>query len=194
MVTTPWGPSSLVVRCLVTVLVDHRPQVHRVLSDVHHGGVVELEEGVGEHLPVRPALHLEGVPVGHLTEGVALNPEQHRAQVLPQRLARLGREVHEDEPGEGVTVHRHQSVVGLVEVEELSLLLCEGAGAVEAVPPPVVLADELPGGPARLFPGDVVPHEFVASVPADVVKGPDVLPVAHDDDRRVRDGLISLVK
>jgi hypothetical protein len=128
-----------------------------VLADVHHGCVVELHEGVGENtFQLERHSTSEGVPVGHLPEGVVLYPEQHRAQELAQRLARLLGEVHEDEPGEGVAVHRHQPVVGLVEVEELALLLREGAGAVEPVAPPVVLAGELTRRPARLLIGEVL--------------------------------------
>ena len=44
--------------------------------------------------------------------------------------------------------HGHEPVVGLVEVEELVLLLHERAGAVEPVAPAVVLAGELPAGAA----------------------------------------------
>src|SRR5581483_2017313 len=82
---------------------------------------------------------------------------------------------------------RHQAVVGLVEVEELALLLHEVEPAVEPVPPPVVLAGELPARAVDLFTGVVLPHELVAAVPADVVEGADgAVGVAHHDHRRTR--------
>ena len=46
-----------------------------------------------------------------------------------------------------------EPVVGLVEVEELALLLHERAAAVEVVLPAVVLAHELTTAPARLLRG-----------------------------------------
>ena len=161
---------DLVVRRLVAHLGDHGAEVPRMLADVHDRCVVELHEHVGEHLPVGATLDPEVVPVGHLVERVVLDAEEHRAEEVAQRLARLLGEVHEDEPGEHVAVHRDQRVVGLVEVEELALLLHERARAVEAVAPPVVLAGELARGAARLLAREVLPHELVAAVPADVVE------------------------
>ena len=134
---------DLVVRGLVPHLGDPGAEVGRMLADVYDGCVVEFHEGVREHLPVGAALDAEGVAVGHLVERVVLDPEQQGAEELPERLARVLGEVHEDEAGEHVAVHRHQAVVGPVEVEELPLLLRERAGAVEPVAPPVVLAGEL---------------------------------------------------
>ena len=46
-------------------------------------------------------------------------------------------------PSHTSTLHRREAVVGLVEVEELALLLHEGEVALEAVAPAVVLAGEL---------------------------------------------------
>src|SRR6185436_11018786 len=82
-----------------------------------------------------------------------------------------------------------ESVVGFVEVEELALLLHEGAATVEVVLPAVVLAHELATAPAGLLAREVLPHELVAAVATDVVKGADLaVLVAHDDDRCLRDG------
>ena len=52
-------------------------------------------------------------------------------------------------PSHTSRLHRHQAVVGLVEVEELRLLLDEGQRAVEVVAPAVVLAGELAARAAR---------------------------------------------
>ena len=83
---------------------------------------------------------------------------------------------------------RHQAVAALVEVEELALLLHEGEVAVEVVAPAVVLAGELPADAAGLLLREVVPHQLVAAVPADVVERLDLaVGGAHHDDRRVGD-------
>ena len=66
-----------------------------------------------------------------------------------------------------------QPVVGLVEVEELGLLLHERQRTVEAVAPAVVLAGELPARAARLLAREVVPHQLVSAVAADVVERAD---------------------
>ena len=50
-----------------------------------------------------------------------------RTEKLPERLAWLAVEVHEDEPRPHLAVHRYQAEVGLVEIEELTLLLHERA-------------------------------------------------------------------
>ena len=55
-------------------------------------------------------------------------------------MVSCGVEVHEDEPLPRLDPHRREAVVGLVEVEELILLLHEGEVALEAVAPAVVLA------------------------------------------------------
>src|SRR5207247_11441431 len=52
-------------------------------------------------------------------------------------------EVHEDPALPRLAAHRHQSERGLVEVEELGLLLHERQVAFEVVAPAVVLAGEL---------------------------------------------------
>ena len=79
--------------------------------------------------------------------------------------------------------------VGLVDVEELVLLVHERAAAVEAVAPPVVLARELPGDAAAVLGGLVGPHQFVAAVTAHVVKGAHLaVRVAGDEHRRARGG------
>jgi hypothetical protein len=81
---------------------------------------------------------------------------------------------------------RHQPVVALVEVEELPLLLHEGQLAVEVVAPGVVLAGELPAHTAGLLVRNVVPHQLVAAVAADVVERLDLPGCgAHQDDRGV---------
>ena len=99
-----------------------------------------------------------------------------------------GIDVDEDEPGPHVAVHRHQPEVDLVEVEELTFLLHERAGAVESVAPPVVLAGELARGAAGLVLREVRPDELVATVPADVVERADLaVLVADHHDRRLRD-------
>src|SRR5262249_48880573 len=73
----------------------------------------------------------------------------------------------------------------LVDAEELLFLLDEVQRAVEVVAPAVVLAGELPAGTADLFTGEVLPHELVPAMAADVVEGADlVVGVADDDDRR----------
>src|SRR5262249_32278229 len=76
----------------------------------------------------------------------------------------------------------------LVDVEELARLLHERAGTVELVSPAVVLAHELTAVPARLLAREVLPHELVAAVSADVVERAHLpLHVADHDDRRLRD-------
>ena len=179
---------DLVVRRLVAHLGDRGAELARMLADVHDRCVVELHEGVGEHLPIGATLDAELVAVGQPVERVVLDTEEHRAEELAQRLARLLGEVHEDEPREHVAVHGNQAVLGLVEVEELSLLLREGAGAVEPVAPPVVLAGELAGRSPRLLVRVVLPYELVAAVPAHVVERAYVVAVADHDDRGVRGG------
>ena len=163
----------------------------RPLAPVDNGRVVLLLEGVHEHLPVGGHLGPEPIARGQLVERIALHRGDHRAEELAQRLLvrRIGVvvEVHEDEPGPDIAVHRDEAVVGLVEIEELAFLLDEGAGAVESVTPAVVLAGELTRGAARLLARKVLPHQLVATVPADVVERADLISVAHDDDRRARD-------
>src|SRR5262249_47348432 len=104
-------------------------------------------------------------------EGVAFEGSDHRAQVVPQGLSGFASEVHEDEPGPGLAVHRGQAELVLAQIEELALLMHVGAPAVDAVPPAMVLADELSGAAAGLAMGRAFPQQFVAAVPADVVEG-----------------------
>src|SRR5262249_53101855 len=81
-----------------------------------------------------------------------------------------------------------EPVVGLVEVEELALLLDERAAAVEVVLPAVVLAHELAAAPRRFLAGIVLPDELVAPVAADVVERAHLaVETTHDDDRRLGD-------
>src|SRR5262245_4826320 len=54
---------------------------------------------------------------------------------------------------------------------EWDLLVHVRARAVEAVPPAMVLADELSGAAAGLVTGRAFPQQLVARVPADVVEG-----------------------
>ena len=70
-------------------------------------------------------------------------------------------------------MHRGQAELVPAQTEELALLVHVGACAVEAVPPAVVLADELPGVAAGLVTGRALPDQLVAPVPAHVVEGPD---------------------
>ena len=149
---------------------------------MHDRRVVLLLEGVHEHLPVGGHLGAEAVARGQLVERKVLDRGDHRAEERAQRLLALAVEVYEDEPGPDLAVHRDEAVVGFVEIEELTFLLDEGAGAVESVTPAVVLASELTRGAARLLARKVLPHQFVAPVPADVVERADLVPVAHDDD------------
>jgi hypothetical protein len=105
---------------------------------------------------------------------------------LREPLTRLVLQRDEDEARPDVAVHRDEAVVGLVQVEELTLLLHERAPAVELVLPAVVLADELAAAAARLLAREVGPYQLVAAVAADVVEGADLaVHAAHDDDRRV---------
>ena len=89
-----------------------------------------------------------------------------------QRLLGLLGEVDEDEALPDVAVDRDEAEVVLVEVEELALLLHEVQRTVEVVAPAVVLAGELPAGAVHLVAGEVVPHQLVAAVAADVVERP----------------------
>ncbi len=146
--------------------------------------MVELGEGVDEELPVAPDVGPVLVDLGHLAERVALDAGSEIAEVVAHRRGVVRVEVDEDEALPHLGLHGDQAVVGLVEVEELALLLHEGQRALEVVAPAVVLAGELTAGAARLFPGEVVPHELVAAMAADVVEAPDAaLLVAHDDHR-----------
>ena len=91
------------------------------------GCVVELGERVDEELPVAADLGAVLVHLRQLVERVALEALAELAEVLAQRRGVRGVEVHEDEPLPHVDLHRREAVVGLVEVEELRLLLHEGA-------------------------------------------------------------------
>ena len=91
-------------------------------------------------------------------------------------------------------MHRDEPVVGLVEVEELLLLLHEVQRAVEVVAPAVVLAHELAGDAARLLLREVVPDQLVAAVTADVVERPDLPVRPRTTTTEVRATASSLVK
>ena len=64
-------------------------------------------------------------------------------------------------PSHIVGLHRREAVVGLVEIEELALLLHEREVALEGVAPAVVLALELPARARGLLARVVLPHELV---------------------------------
>ena len=145
--------------------------------------MVELHEGVDEQLPVGPDLGAELVHLGHLAEGVLLDPGAESTHVLLQRFG-IVVEVDEHEAGPHLAAHRHQAEVGEVEVEELRLLLYEVERSVEVVAPPVVLARELAADTAGLLGRVVLPDEFVATVPADVVESPRLVTAVVDDDDR----------
>ena len=142
---------------------------------MQHGRVVELGEGVDVELPV--AVHVGPVLVDlrHLPERVPLETLCQLAEVVAQRRG-VGRvEVDEDEPFPGVDPDGREAVVGLVEIEELALLLHEGEVTLEGVAPTVVLALELPARPRHLFARVVLPDELVPAVSAHVVEGAHLL-------------------
>ena len=91
-------------------------------------------------------------------------------------------------------VHGPQSVRGLVDVEELRLLLHERQRALEVVAPAVVLAGELPAASPGLLIGKVIPHQLVSAVPADVVERPDLSSLPLTTITEDRAASISLVK
>ena len=153
------------------------------LLHVQHRRVVELGERVDEQLPVRVDLGPVGVGLGHLVEGIALQALREVAEVVGQRFGVVV-EVDEDEALPDLAAHRHQPVVGLVEVEELVLLLDEGQVALQAVAPGVVLAGELTAGAGHLLARIVVPHQLVSAVAAHVVERPDLVVGVLDDDHR----------
>src|SRR5262249_12365341 len=127
---------------------------------------------VAEDLPVAVVHRTERVAFGHCVEWIAFEGSDHRAEIGPQALAGLAREVHEDEPCPGLAMHRGEAEPILSELEELAFLVNVGARPVEAVPPAMVLAHELPGAPAGLLAGRAVPQQLVPAVPADVVESP----------------------
>ena len=143
VLTRRCGPEIDVRRRLEPRFLHRIRQVGRRLLRVQHGRVVELLEGVHIELPVRSDLGAVEPALGLLVERVVLQLRHVGAEEVDQVLLGLLRQIHEDEAGPHVAVHRHQAVVTPVEVEELLLLLHEGAGAVEVVTPTVVLADEL---------------------------------------------------
>src|SRR6185437_15542770 len=107
---------------------------------------------------------------------------------LSQRLLRRLGEVDEDEAFPHFTVHRHETVATLVEVEELVFLLDEGEIAIQVITPRVVLARELPAYTSGFFQRHVVPYQLVTAMAAHIVKRVDLTrPVAHQNDRRVDD-------
>src|SRR5262249_7451028 len=113
----------------------------------------------------------------------------HRPEKFTQPLSRVLIEVYEDEPVPYIAVHRAQTVLGFVEVEELRLLPHERQGAIGVVTPAVVLADELPTHSFGFLVRKVVPHQLVTAVAADVVEGPNHLVFALDHDDRHVGGL-----
>ena len=160
----------------------------RRLSVVQDGCVVELLEGVHVELPVGVDLGAVVPALGHLVERIALERGDHRTEELVERLLRrLAREVDEDEAVPDVAVHGDEAVVVLVDAEELTLLLDEGALPSEAVAPAVVFANELPAAALGLLRREVVPHEFVAAMAADVVERSNRVAVTRHDDRRPSD-------
>src|SRR5262245_16678750 len=161
-------PVELVVRGLELVLRVLRLESGAELLGVERRNVVVLLERVTEHLPVAVVLGAERVALGHPLEGIAFEGADHRAQVVPQRLAGFMGEVREDEPGPGLAVHRSQAELFLAQIEELVLLVHVGAGAVEAVPPAMVLANEPARVAAGLVTGRAFPDQLVAPVPAHV--------------------------
>src|SRR5262245_8575974 len=122
-------------------------------------------------------------------KGIAVECADHRPEKLGECLSGLPLERYEDEPRPDLAAHRHEPVVGFVEIEELALLLDVGAFSVESVCPPVVFADELATIPLRLGAGIIGPDEFVPAVAADVVeRADDAINTPDDDHRRARDG------
>src|SRR4029078_208099 len=121
--------------------------------------------------PVAVVLGFEVVALAHLAERVLVERGDHRPEEVPQRLTRLLVEVDEHEPVPDVAVHGRQAEVALVEVEGLALPLAERAVALQLVAPAVLLARELPAEALRLLAREVIPHELVAAVAADVVEG-----------------------
>src|SRR3974390_1105624 len=113
--------------------------------------MVELLERVHEQLPVGGDARAVPEARRHPLERVALESGHHGTEEVAQRLLRLGRKVHEDEPGPHLAGHRDEAGPGGVEVEELALLLYEREPALQVVTPPVVLARELPAEPAALL-------------------------------------------
>jgi hypothetical protein len=142
---------ELIVQSLVARRLHLGEERARRLLRVQHGRVIELLEGVHEQLPVAADDGAIVEALRHLLERIAFDRGDHRPEELAERLLRLRGEVHEEESRPDVAVHRDQPVAGLVELEELALLLHERARAVELVAPAVVLAHELSAAPARLL-------------------------------------------
>src|SRR5262249_44257253 len=155
----------------------------RVLVTVKDGRVVELLERVQEDLPVAANVAAVVVALGQLFERV-VDCGDHRAEEFGEGLPRLLGEVHEDEPLPHLAVHRHETVIGLVDPEKLALLKDEGEAPVELVRPAMVLAGELPAGSIDLLGRVIGPYELVAAVATDVVEGTDLVVHAPDDDQR----------
>ena len=143
------GPVELVVGGLEGGLgvLRYGPELLRV--ERRH--VVVLLEGVDEDLPVAGVLGPEGIALGHQVERVALERADHRPEELPQRLARLSARFTKMKPAHTSQWTGARPSVGLVEVEELVLLVHICAATVEAVAPAVVLADELAADAAGLL-------------------------------------------
>jgi hypothetical protein len=88
---------------------------------VHVRRVVPLAHRVDRELPIAVDPRREAVTLGHEVERVRLELEDALPQELAQRQ-RVLRQVHEDEPGEDLTVHRRHAQRRHVEVEELLLV------------------------------------------------------------------------
>ena len=123
--------------------------------------------------------------LGEFVEGVALQPLAEFAHVVLEGGRVVWVKVHEDEPLPNLALNASESVLLLVEVEELAFLLNESELAFEVEAPGVVLALELAAHPAGLVAGVFVPNQLIAAMAADVVECVDpVIPGADDDDRR----------
>ena len=143
--TMPCGPSMLVRERLVAVAL----RASRLLGDgllrVQNGCVVELGEGVDEELPVAPDLGAVLVaPASSRRTGSPRGPAPSSPRYSRSGVVSSGSRFTKMNPSHTSHLHRHEAVVGLVEVEELALLLHEGEVALEGVAPAVVLAGELP--------------------------------------------------
>ncbi len=106
------------------LLCRDRPVGRRLLR-VQYGCVVKLLKGVQVDLPVAVDRGAVVPPLALLLEGVTLELRHHRAEELAQALLGLLGQVHEDEAGPDLAMHRDEAERVLVEIEELLLLLDE---------------------------------------------------------------------
>src|SRR5262249_60314669 len=86
-------------------------------------------------------------------------------------------------------MHRAEPICASVDIEELRLLLHIGQRTEEVIAPPVVLAGELATRPPGFLVWEIVPHQLVSAVPADVVEAANHIVLALDDDHRRAGGL-----